>query len=380
MTLPAYVGSGALAAGTGPTTPAFHASTDVDDIALLVVETENQDISPLSDAQGFTEIPNSPQFAGTLNTDPANRIAVYWKRITTTGGGTAPTTGDPTNHVTAALHTFRGCIATGDPWDPTPVGGNDGGANDTTGVIPGATTTVADCLVVLICGSSRNANATTTFSAWTNADLANLTERFDATSTLGVGGGHGMATGEKASAGAFGDTTVTLAVSSFKGAFSIALKPPGVSDGRSDVSFAELEVPSPDARSDVSFVELETPDPGGRSDVSFAELEVPTPDARSDVSFVELEVPSLDARGDVSFVELEIPELSGRGDVSFAELEVPDAPILDGRADVSFVELEVPTLDGRVDISFAELEVPGESGGGPSPAQYHDGLFSRMDS
>jgi hypothetical protein len=224
VALPTYVGSGALAANAAAVTPVYHASTAVDDIVLLVVETENQVIS-LSDAQGFVEVPDSPQFAGTAATDPANRIAVFWKRITTAGGGTAPTVADSGNHQTAALHAFRGCIATGDPWDVT-AGGNDGGANDTTGVIPGDTTTVADCLVVLICGSSRNLTSTTTFSDWTNADLANLTERFDATDTVGLGGGHGMATGEKASAGAYADTTVTLAATSFKGALSIALKPP----------------------------------------------------------------------------------------------------------------------------------------------------------
>jgi hypothetical protein len=230
VALPTYVGSGTFTTGTGNITPPFHASTAADDIVLLVVETENQDISPLSAAQGFVEVPSSPQFAGTQDTNPANRIAVYGKRITTAGGGTAPSTGDPVNHVTGQLHTFRGCITTGDPWDVT-AGGNDGGVNDTTGVIPGGTTTVADCLIVLICGSSFNGTSTTQFDNWTNADLANVTERADNTNTVGVGGGHGMATGEKATAGAFGDTTVTLANTSFKGAIMVALKPPAVGGG-----------------------------------------------------------------------------------------------------------------------------------------------------
>ncbi|HEV8489027.1 MAG TPA: hypothetical protein VGQ58_04505 [Candidatus Limnocylindrales bacterium] len=223
MALPTYVGSSTLASGTGAITPGIHASTAVDDIMILVVESENEAIS-LSSAQGFVEGPDSPQSAGTAATSPASRLAWYWKRATVSGGGTAPTIADPGDHVTAAIHTFRGCIATGDPWDVT-AGGNDGGVNDTTASIPGDTTTVANCLIVLLCSTSNNATSTTNFSGWTNADLANLTERFDSSNTAGLGGGHGMATGEKATAGVYGATTVTLSATSFKGCVSIALKP-----------------------------------------------------------------------------------------------------------------------------------------------------------
>ena len=226
MALPTYVGSGTFTTGTGAITPPFHASTAIDDIALLVVESENQAIS-LSAAQGFVEVGvQATKSAGTGGTNPANRIAVYWKRITVAGGGTAPTVADSGDHVTAAIHSFRGVKTTGDPWNVF-TDGNDSGANDTTGVVPGATTTVANCLVVLICGSSNNATSSTQFSAWTNADLAALTERLDNTHTVGLGGGHGMATGEKAVAGAYTTTTVTLAVTSFKGTMSIALEGAG---------------------------------------------------------------------------------------------------------------------------------------------------------
>jgi hypothetical protein len=226
MALPTYVGSGAFSAvGNATNTPAFHASTAVDDIVLLVVESENQAVS-LSDAQGFSEIGNQAnKAAGTAATDPANRIAVYWKRITVSGGGTAPTVASGLNHTTAQLHTFRGVKTSGNPWN-TYAEGNDSGNNDTQGAIPGSTTTVADCLVVLIEGSSRNATSTSNFSSWTNSDLANIQERTDNTHTQSLGGGHGMATGEKASAGAYGTTTVNHAVTTYKGEMSIALEPP----------------------------------------------------------------------------------------------------------------------------------------------------------
>lgn len=225
--LPTYKGSGTFTSGSGAITPPMPtggAAPAADDILLLVVESENQAIS-LTTANGFVQIPNSPQSAGTAATNPASRLAVYWKRAV--GGDAAPVVADPGDHATAQIHCFSGCKTTGDPWNVIGAG-NDGGANDTTGVIPGATTTVPNCLVVLLCSTSNNATSTTNFSGWTNADLAALTERTDNSNTIGLGGGHGMATGEKATAGTYGNTTVTLGATSFKGAFSIALEPPAV--------------------------------------------------------------------------------------------------------------------------------------------------------
>lgn len=221
MALPTYFGSGTFTTGLASISPPFPANTLADDIALLVCESENEVIALFSPGVGFVEVTNSPQSAGTAATNPANRIAIFWKRLV--GGDTAPTIVDSGNHNTGQIHVFRGVKTTGDPWNITS-GGNDGGANDTSGVIPGATTTVADCLVVLVCGSSFNGTSGAEFSGWTNADLANILERTDNTHTVGLGGGHGMATGEKATSGAYGNTTVTLANTSFKGAMSVALE------------------------------------------------------------------------------------------------------------------------------------------------------------
>jgi hypothetical protein len=110
------------------------------------------------------------------------------------------------------------------PWNVTPVGGVDT-TSDTSGSIPGTTTTAADCLIVLLCSTSNNATSTTNFSGWSNANLANVTERTDNSNTAGLGGGHGMATGELAAAANYGNTSVTLAASSLKGMMSIALEP-----------------------------------------------------------------------------------------------------------------------------------------------------------
>ena len=224
MALPTFKAAGTFTAGTGAITPPYPAAPNdpvAGDIALLVCESENQAIS-LTTANGFVELgAQANKAAGTAATDPASRLAVYWKRCV--GGDAAPVVADSGNHTTGQIYLFSGCIPTGDPWNVY-AEGNDGGANDLTGVVPGATTTVADCLIVLISTSSYNGTSTTEFSGWTNGDLANILERGDNTNTAGLGGGHGLATGEKATAGAYGNTTVTLAHTSYKGAMSIALK------------------------------------------------------------------------------------------------------------------------------------------------------------
>lgn len=218
---PAYRASGTFTSGTGNITVPYPASMLANDVCLLTVESENQPIT-LATANGFVEVPWSPQFAGTAAVNPASRLALFWKR--TVGGDAAPVVTNPGNHATGRIHCFSGVITSGDPWDAG-AGGNDGAVNDTTGTIPGATTASADTLVVLITSNSRNGNSTANCSAWTNASLTSLTEWSDNTNTAGLGGGHCMATGIMATAGAYATTTVTLATTSFKGAISLALKP-----------------------------------------------------------------------------------------------------------------------------------------------------------
>jgi len=231
MALPTFKAAGTFTAGTAAITPPYPTgggAPALNDIAILVVESENQVIS-LTTPNGFAELgAQANKAAGTAAVDPASRLAVYWKRCA--GGDAAPVVAAPGNHATARIYLFSGCKTSDNPWNVY-AEGNDGGANDLTGVIPGATTTVADCLIFLICTSSYNSTQTTEFGTtafWTNADLANIVERGDNTNTAGLGGGHGSATGEKASAGAYVNTTVSLAHTSYKGAMSIALEPPSI--------------------------------------------------------------------------------------------------------------------------------------------------------
>ena len=123
-------------------------------------------------------------------------------------------------------------VQTGDPWDVT-AGGNDTAANDTSANIPGDTTTLANTLVVLVESTSFNhaTSGTAECGAATNANLGTITERADNVNTIGLGGGHCMITGTKATAGTYATSTLTMANTTFKGAMSIALKPVPVPAG-----------------------------------------------------------------------------------------------------------------------------------------------------
>jgi hypothetical protein len=220
---PTFVAAGAVKSGTGAISPALPSGIAVNDILLLFVETANQAVS-ISNQNGGTwaEVTGSPQGTGTAGDTAATRLTVFWSRYNGTQG--APTVSDSGNHQAARMIAIRGAVSSGNPWDVT-AGGVDA-TSDTSASIPGATTTVANTLVVVAtAGSLPDASGTAQFSAWTNANLTSLTERTDNSVTAGNGGSLGIATGIKATAGAYGNTAVTHANSAVKGMISIAIKP-----------------------------------------------------------------------------------------------------------------------------------------------------------
>jgi len=220
---PTFVAAGAVASNAAAITPALPAGIASNDILLLCLETANQAIS-ISNQNGgtWTEVTNSPQGTGTAAASSATRLTVFWSRYNGTQG--APTTSDSGNHQLGRIIAIRGVVTSGNPWDVT-AGGTESTA-DTSGAIPGATTTVANTLVVAaIATALPDASGTANFSAWANSDLTSVAEQTDNTVTAGNGGGLGLATGGRATAGAYGNTTVTCATSSTKAMMSLALKP-----------------------------------------------------------------------------------------------------------------------------------------------------------
>jgi parallel beta-helix repeat protein len=220
---PTYVGAGIIASGATSITPALPSGIVTGDILLMFIETANQAITVSNPNGGtWTGVTNSPQGTGTAASSTATRLTVFWSRYNGTQG--APTISDSGDHQAARMIAVRGAVASGNPWDVT-AGGVEG-TSDTSGSIPGATTTVNNTLIITaIAAALPDSTNTANFESWTNANLTSITERVDNAQKEGNGGSIGIVTGIRSAAGAYGNTAVTLATAAYKGIISIAIKP-----------------------------------------------------------------------------------------------------------------------------------------------------------
>lgn len=214
---PSFQARGGAASGTGAVTPAWPTHA-VNDVALLFVESTGGQAVTLSTPAGFVAVANSPQATGA--TTSGTQISVFWARATSTTMS-APTVADPGDHVYARILTYRGVITTGNPWDVT--GGGVKAIASTSVTVTGVMTTVANTLIVQAVARDDDASGAE-FSAETNVNLTSITERNDAGTTSGNGGGFAVWDGAKAALGATGNTTATV-VSSINAFITIALLP-----------------------------------------------------------------------------------------------------------------------------------------------------------
>lgn len=214
-----FQAAGTAVGAKAPVSPAWPAH-QANDIALLFVESSGGEPATLSTSAGFVQVTGSPQATGT--TTNGTRITVFWARATSAAMAT-PTVADPGSHVYAQILTYRGAVASGNPWDVT--GGGFKAAATTSVTLTGVTTTVANTLVVQAVARDNN-SAAAAFSAQTNAALTGIIERSDAGTSTGTskGGGFGVWDGTKATAGTTGSTTATV-TSSINAFLTIALAP-----------------------------------------------------------------------------------------------------------------------------------------------------------
>lgn len=219
MAAPTYVASGTFTSGTGAVSPALPAGWAQDDILIITVLTKSSE--PVTAPAGWAHVTNSPE-------EPASnfppRISVLWKRAGSSES--APTIADPGTGTLARMHAFRGCVATGNPWDITASNSNTN--FQTAFSAPSVTTTVADTLVV-VCytgSGSPGDGSTVTASGWTNATLGTVTERTDNTAAPNAAFIYGMAmaTGVMTSAGSTGATTGSTNIFTDDAIITLALK------------------------------------------------------------------------------------------------------------------------------------------------------------
>lgn len=233
MAIPTIVGVGADNSGTtGAVTYAWPASytPTAGDVAYLICET-NVTGGLTAPSGGWAHITNSPRAQG------SNVVSLSVFELVLAGGESAPQVPGASDHQSGFVIVFRGCdVSGGSPIDFTPVGsGNAAGSNMSA---TGGTTTVADCLVV-VCSANSTDSASDQYSAISNGSLANLAIQNQAPTTSGNGGGSMVATGEKATAGATGTTTATVAAGATAN-LVFALKPATSSPVSLDVDPAIL--------------------------------------------------------------------------------------------------------------------------------------------
>lgn len=217
MAFPTFQAAGAsvesVSAAVSPAWPTHQAN----DIGFLLVESAGW-FPRLTVLAGFQELACSPQKEGSHAATSATYFALYWKRATGAAEG-APTVEFLADHIRAKIITFRGCSATGKPFTDI-----EGSAipDNVTITWPGVTTVGADALIALFSTASTDSSSPQG-SGYANANLANITERVDDFSSIGAGSGFIVVTGEKAAAGATGNSTGTLAGASRQGVMTVAL-------------------------------------------------------------------------------------------------------------------------------------------------------------
>jgi hypothetical protein len=203
MALPVFQAAGTpVAVGAASASPGWP-SHIAGDVAFLIIETSGADEVSLSTPAGFVPVGNG--YAATEGTN-LTRLSVYWCRATSGAMG-APTIAAPVNHAYAQIITYRGCVSTGDPWEAMVWGHKDTASTTTTWKT--LRTITNDCLIALF-AARGNDNAAAAWSSFSNGSLSSLSERADAGTATGNGGGIVAADGGLATAGLCGATTATV--------------------------------------------------------------------------------------------------------------------------------------------------------------------------
>ncbi len=214
---PSYVGNGVLSSGTGTITPALPAGLQVGDVLLAVFESQGDQAVTINNPNGGTWTQLAAPNVDTGNN--STRLTVFYASTTarratrrrtiraTTFPASSPRSGASTRPARSTLR----ARSTG---------------NSAAVSVPAATTTVADTLVVMVGSSDDDAD---TFGNWANTGLTSVTERYEQGHAQGTQGTISMATGVRATAGAYAASTSTLSGSSRWAGMTIALTPRTIS-------------------------------------------------------------------------------------------------------------------------------------------------------
>ncbi len=216
---PEIRGVGAMQGAAGSITHTIGGTsgiTEVGDLILIFLESANQAFTAVT---GYLQAPSSPQGTGTAAAANATRLTIFYKFAD--GTETTYVTGDSGDHNAVGSLVIRGV----DRVNPFNANAGNTATASTAITCPAVTTTVPECMIINAIATDYDLNSTAVFSNPTNANLTNLTERIDGTTAQQDGGGLGVFTGLKATAGSTGTTAVTQVASEETARITLALAP-----------------------------------------------------------------------------------------------------------------------------------------------------------
>ena len=221
---PTIRGVGAMQGAAGSITHTIGGTSGISeqgDLILIFLESANEAFTAVT---GYLQAPSSPQSLGTAAAANATRLTIFYKFAD--GTETTYVTGDSGDHNAVGSLVIRGV----DRVNPFNANAGDtaaapGGVAPFISTCPAVTTTVPECMIIIAVATDYDANSTAVFSNPTNANLTSLTERIDGTTAQQDGGGLGVFTGLKATAGSTGTTTVTQVASEETARITLALAP-----------------------------------------------------------------------------------------------------------------------------------------------------------
>lgn len=221
--MPVFVGMGASSSGSTATRGRWPDGHQKDDLALLAIE-HTQTINTPQGWELLASVECSPGDLGDTT------LTVFWRRAQSDNESDVFVPADG-NHALTVMAVFRKVPKTLSPFHVQATGIQL--VASTVVSLPVPDTTLDNCLIVQIVAHHID-SSTPRFSAWANAALANVIERFDESVPAGNGGGVGIVTGELATAGPGGTTTATLGGAGNQAWLTLALRP----DDRAD-NYAE---------------------------------------------------------------------------------------------------------------------------------------------
>lgn len=216
-----FIGVGTFAAANGASINlTMPANLKINDLLMLVIHTANEAITIPT---GWTEVGNQAnQAIGTATNQLATRLAVCYKWAAATN---ATVTVNAVGNILSGQSIAFRFVNKNNPFIATASGTQASSAANPT--LNGITTTCPNALIFFALANGRDATATNSFSALTNANLNTITERMDSTSGNGTGGGVAAWTAYAALTGAIGNSTATkgVAVTDSTTHLTIGLRP-----------------------------------------------------------------------------------------------------------------------------------------------------------